>query len=1596
MSTMNPNVSNLEGNQDIDYGDANINRIFKELDAVTKQKLLQDFPLDVPGNKDVHVGVLKNIGDPEIQATWEKMTEQEKQFANSKNIRDRYLVIRGILNQNNKNKPKPITKKSSSSETPLGFAEVSKEKAKIAIIIPFRDLEKEKKRTSQLNQLVNFMASYLKSDNYKIFVVEQNDDGRKFNRGQLLNIGFEEAEKEGYENFIFHDADLLPSDELKEYYEYAPENKPVHIAAVWDRYGGNQYYFGGIVAFNKQMFNRINGYPNNFWGWGGEDDELFKRTRKFYNIMKVQKGSIRDLEEMNLEEKLDFLRENDLKFMKKKEALAEHERTWQNNGLNTLKFRKIGTSSCGEKCEKITVELDNIGNEPIGQRAEEEIGAPGNVPAEMLQDNFEEEKPKDIKVPPQKRFDELVNSFYNNNPYVTNHRWSQELEIKFGTKGIKPLTRNDYDNVIKKLKSLGFRTSDSDGLYSLRVNCEFLDSTTGRFKMSEIRTEINDIYAIEELCRSNDIKSVYKQSPSSINFLNKKMAALMNGKQIVQKFYPVDFDDFNFRVTYSDESKPSTTVSNFIMENWRKSKKEFRLINRVSFKHPDYPCTVDISIVKYGKRMADRFGRENKGRVIPVYTVDESNVFNNPESYEIEIEVDNKSIGPITKFNTPKTILDALRKVIKFVLGGLQGTNYPISYPEQKKIMESYMKMIWKDEYDEKKYVSSKNFIGPNSITLQLVNIAPTSENSSAPNIKKNFVVTDKADGDRHLMFIAEDGKIYLINTNMDIIFTGAKSKNEECFNSLLDGELILHDKNGKFINLYAAFDIYYAKKQDVRSYTFMPVEGEDVEEEVKSRYEILRYFGKHLNPVSILDTGVSLPKASLFKQKLEEAKHKQEFASPIRFTCKEFYPNSSKQTIFEGCNTILQKVREGRFEYETDGLIISHAFYGVGSNEIGKAGPKTKITWEQSFKWKPPQYNTVDFLVTTVKGTNGEDIIKSYYEDGQNNTAAVQYNDYKVIELRCGFKESKDGYINPCQDIIEDKLPEFSHRFEDRDDNDYVPKRFYPTEPYDPNAGICNIMLRPDGTGIGKMFSEENQVFGDSTIVEFRYDLSKDEGWRWIPLRVRYDKTAKLRRGEKEFGNAYKVCNENWKSIHPSGRITEDMICTGQGIPEITISEDKYYNTPTGKFKTAALKDFHNLYVKKRLILGAAKQGDTLIDFACGKAGDLPKWINAKLSFVFGVDISKDNLENRIDGACARFLNLKKTTKNMPYALFVNGNSAFNIKNGSAMLNEKAKQITAAVFGNGPKETEKIGRGVARQYGKGVDGFNVSSCQFAIHYFFETPDTLREFVKNIAECTKHNGYFIGTCYDGKLVFNELKKTKTGESIKIIENDKKIWEITKAYGGDTFDDDSSSIGYRIDVYQESINQVISEYLVNFDYFNRVMSAFGFEIINRDEAKEFGLPEGSGLFSELFLYMLDEISKNKFKAKDFDEAPNMTSIEKKISFLNRYFIYKKVRTVNVEAITLELGEYNATVEQRNRIDTVRAQQTAEKEVEAEEAAKEKKTLKSKVRKLSKKLQLVPATEAIDEPKPAVTKQVKEKKPVTKKPSLLIVESDSDSD
>ena len=48
-----------------------------------------------------------------------------------------------------------------------------------------------------------------------------------------------------------------------------------------------------------------------------------------------------------------------------------------------------------------------------------------------------------------------------------------ELEVRFGTRGIYRISRIDFDNVIRKLKSLQFNCPNELGVASLKIQSEF-------------------------------------------------------------------------------------------------------------------------------------------------------------------------------------------------------------------------------------------------------------------------------------------------------------------------------------------------------------------------------------------------------------------------------------------------------------------------------------------------------------------------------------------------------------------------------------------------------------------------------------------------------------------------------------------------------------------------------------------------------------------------------------------------------------------------------------------------------------------------------------------------------------------------------------------------------------------------------------------------------------------------------------------------------------------------------------------------------------------------------------------------------------------
>ena len=1074
----------------------------------------------------------------------------------------------------------------------------------------------------------------------------------------------------------------------------------------------------------------------------------------------------------------------------------------------------------------------------------------------------------------------------------TSQQGDLELEVRFG-KGSR-ITRATYDSTISKLLSAGFNSGTAESL--LRIGIEYVDERSGRQRSSNIRTEISGMANISKYCQTDSL------SVGGTKFVRKSNFRGNSGF-----IDPVDFWDFGFRVAFQTEmtlSEESETVQG-IISKWKENKKTFRYITRHRLSHPNYPFVVDVSRVKESKKSGKSY--------IPEYNFRESGVLDGIEGYEIEIEVINTQVGVGTEYSTPESLGGALRRMIKLVLSGIQQTNYPTSRDERRDVGEEYMSLLWgavenkKDDTIRNRKIIPRNFVGPSGYTLQAQNVAEANIDAVIANIRTNYTVTDKADGDRKLMYITSSGKIYLIDTNMNFQFTGAVTRVDKMYNTLIDGEHILHNKSGEFINVYAAFDIYYLGGKDIRDLPLLPEE----EKERTGRLPLLIQTLNGLNQTSVIKGETS----------------------PIRIQAKTFYATNDSQTIFQACSVIIQKTKDGLFEYETDGLIFTPSKLAVGASKEGeKAGKPLRMTWEYSLKWKPPEFNTIDFLVTTQRTATGQDAIGNIFQTGTDVGSATQLTQYKTLILRVGFDEKRHGYINPCKSILDDDLPEVEN-----DDNEegYRPLQFFPTNPSDSEAGICYVLLRESPSGEKQMFTESNELIENNMIVEFKYDFAKDGKWRWVPIRVRHDKTADFRSGGKNYGNAFHVANSNWHSIH--NPITEEMITSGMNIPEQLSDDDVYYNKMSGPSNTRSLRDFHNLFVKQTLIMAASKRGGTLIDLASGKSGDLPKWISAKLKFVFGIDVSRDNIENRLDGACARYLNYRKKFRNMPKALFVVGNSSVNIRNGDAIVTEKGKQITKAVFGQGPKDIVDLGKGVHAQYAVGESGFDVCSIQFALHYMLSTPESFQNFLRNVSETTKVGGYFIGTCYDGETVFRMLRTTGVNDSIAIMEQDRKLWEITKRYDNNEFSNNTSSIGYAIDVYQESINKTAREYLVNFTYLTRMLENYGFVLLTREEANEIGLPASSGMFAELFDQMKDEIFRDKRKKNRYGSALKMSDYEKRISFLNRYFIFRKVRDVDAAKVAMSL--LNQTIEEvENDEDAIKRSQEVARLALAKDAPK----------------------------------------------------------
>jgi predicted NAD-dependent protein-ADP-ribosyltransferase YbiA (DUF1768 family) len=959
----------------------------------------------------------------------------------------------------------------------------------------------------------------------------------------------------------------------------------------------------------------------------------------------------------------------------------------------------------------------------------------------------------------------------------------------------------------------------------------------------QVRFTVTGMGAIEAYCRDDTLEG------KAFEAMTKQRAGSESN---------LDIESYGVRLKVRRENtlaKDDPTVRD-MLNNWLGQRKAFRILRRWTFIGKG--VRFDLSMVRSTARSAkgdfiwqSRFQPEKGGK----------DITKQPAFYEIEVELLRPSETPADDEARVLLVKNCVKDLIRGVgevLRGIQKHHLLIRNKVVADVLDGYTKLTKTDR-----------FRGVAPITMIVQNMRKERVEKEA-NIRDGYNVTDKADGLRMMGYVDSRGELFMIDMSMYVYKTGLVRLS--CADSLVDGEYVTKDKDGRGIYQFMLFDCYIAPgKRDVSQ---LPFKGEGVDNKTGGRYGELSSWGDKWNegdgPTVLKGVGVT-------------------DATKILVSVKQFkFANAGDLSIFQLCARVLDSASTAF--YNTDGLILTPNMMALPE--------KPGVKFAEQLKWKPAEDNSVDFLVDFDKDS-GVDIVSTGVKPGSGET--VQH---KTMRLYVG-SELDPAYEDPRGTVLYEQPLPGAQGPQKRWKRDYKPVIFNPSELPDTMASVCYSEIQTAASGEDYVICENGDPIENKSIVEMRYEPGNEPGWRWIPMRVRYDKTERFQKGIiGRTLNKDEAAEGVWNSIHDP--ITPHMIRTGSeqpspkelaemsgavaGVASGQVSK-VYYERKGPKEDLQAvrgLRDFHRRFIKEDLLLrcGLSGGGKSFVDLACGQGGDLWSWIKWKVDFVYGTDIAGNGIRDPQDGAYRRYVNAVMKYggyDKVPKMLFTIGSSARNLATGEAGATPEEANMMRAVLGKVgvegpiPPFVEKNAKGRLR------NGADCVGIMFAIHYFFENEASLAGFMRNVSDSLAMGGLFIGCCFDGQRVFDSLRAIPQDGALVGQEKGSEIWKITKRYSVTDLTKGSESIGLPIDVDFISIGTTQREYLVPFELLKAKMAEIGCDLLTADECKKLDITNSTELFEETH----DAAAR---RGQKFPMSPTI----RQYSFLNRWFIFKRRR------------------------------------------------------------------------------------------------------
>jgi hypothetical protein len=935
----------------------------------------------------------------------------------------------------------------------------------------------------------------------------------------------------------------------------------------------------------------------------------------------------------------------------------------------------------------------------------------------------------------------------------------------------------------------------------LDIYCRNLAQVDG----NQLRITINGAGHIMDYCTNNNLP------------LAKENVVTFQTKMRNPTISNIDIDVYDMRLSVSGEigfdtktvvEKLGVTTKEELNKRVYDSDKQFRYKKRCSYISPDGMFRYDLTQTK-------QIFRDNALKYEK--SLSSSDIFKQAPVYEVELEL--LYTGEYSE-NQKRFSTDSVFQNIALSMQIRQDSELVLVKDEKHSVIRNFLGLYYFKEDADKEFRQyymrrdkqyNRMFPGAKVSTLERVNLIKESAvASNKPYIYKDYTVTDKADGERFMLFVDRKDRVYLLDDRMNVLRTDVIARGVD--STMMDGELVVTFENGIKVYNYYAFDILYSKAEKVYDYPLFPKSERDRETSRFYKLEsAIRTFQKadvpRINGVSIFNIS-----AKNYRTITDEEVHRMK----------------------QNCAFIWER-REKGYRYNLDGLIFTPKF---DKYPMGKL-------WASALKWKPPEENSIDFL---VKFRSGDNSIKTGVETIDGKEVVTKY---QLADLYVGEAIEKRGV------------------------REYVEKKF--DVPNTIGSDPTYLIKIPLGsTGI-----KDDVPIRTDTIIECIW-----ANGNWKALKTRLDKTQRYLATGKNISNTANniaVAISIWSTIVEP--ITTDMIT---GVAPI---EEVEYYSKAGTDLTEPMRGFNN-YMKSLLIGGARTNGDALIDFSCGRGGDIKKWFSSDYRRVVGLDISRNNIESMDPkfGAAGRIEHLKH--KFPKYSKWADGVKFFWAD---------TSKITTSEHPNGVCQTtqkESATKALEKP-------FDVGTSFFTAHYYFESPLKIRGFFQNMYDNIRDGGLAVVTCFDGLEIFKWLEHLETGQVYSGLVKSKPVWQVKKSYNKNTpFVETSSNVGLKIDIKFESISEdYYSEYLVHPKYFTKLAEEYGFQVISDADAKSmFNLKSGTALFGDIITDLQNPEEMKQVRDSDLGKVfyRDINSLVNNDDYAdlrewnkhNRYFILRK--------------------------------------------------------------------------------------------------------